>query len=353
MTDRRTFLRVTSLAGGGLLIGTLIDLDGAARLWAAEPIAGANTPFTPNAFIRITPEGAITIVAKNPETGQGIKTMLPMLIAEELDVEWKAIAIEQAPLDEAKYGRQFEGGSTATPTQWEPLRRAGAVGRQLMLAAAAQQWKVPVGQCETEPGVVVHRASGRRLTYGTLATAAAGLPVPDPASVPLKDPATFRIIGRRTPNVDNAKIVRGAPIFAIDVTVPGMLHAIYEKAPVFGAKVARANLDEVKSAPGVRQVFMLEGGTALNGLMPGVAILADTTWHAQAARRRLRVSWAAHPTASQNSADFAAKAESMLAGAPARVLRSEGDVNAAFARAATIVEARYEYPFLADRKSVV
>ena len=252
MTDRRTFLRVTSLAGGGLLIGTLIDLDGAAPLWAAEPIAGANTPFTPNAFIRITPDGAITIVAKNPETGQGIKTMLPMLIAEELDVEWKGITIEQAPLDEAKYGRQFEGGSTATPTQWEPLRRAGAVGRQLMLAAAAQQWKVPVGQCETEPGVVVHRASGRRLTYGTLATAAAGLPVPDPASVPLKDPATFRIIGRRTPNVDNAKIVCGAPIFAIDVTVPGMLHAIYEKAPVFGAKVARANLDEVKSAPSHR-----------------------------------------------------------------------------------------------------
>ncbi|MBM3899583.1 MAG: xanthine dehydrogenase family protein molybdopterin-binding subunit [Gemmatimonadetes bacterium] len=347
MTDRRTFLRVTSLAGGGLLIGTLIDLGGAAPLWAAEPLTGTNTPFSPNAFIRITPDGAITIVAKNPETGQGIKTMLPMLIAEELDVEWKAITIEQAPLDEAKYGRQFEGGSTATPTQWEPLRRAGAVGRQLMLAAAAQQWKIPVGECVTEPGVVIHKTSGRRVTYGALATAAAALPVPDPASVPLKDPTTFRIIGRRTPNVDNAKIVRGAPIFAIDVTVPGMLHAIYEKAPVFGAKVTRANLDEVKSAPGVRQVFVLEGGTALNGLMPGVAILADTTWHAQAARRRLRVSWAAHPTASQSSADFAAKAESMLGGAPARVLRSEGDVTGAFARAAKVVEARYEYPFLA------
>ena len=347
MTDRRTFLRVTSLAGGGLLIGTLIDLDGAGALWAAEPAPGSATPFTPNAFIRITPEGAITIVAKNPETGQGIKTMLPMLIAEELDVEWKTITIEQAPLDEARYGRQFEGGSTATPTQWEPLRRAGAVGRQLLLAAAAQTWMVPVTECTTEPGVVVHAASKRRLTYGALATTAATLPVPDPASVPLKDPKSFRIIGRATPNIDNAKIVRGAPIFAIDVTVPGMLHAVYEKAPVFGAKVARANVDEVKNAPGVKQVFVLEGGTALNGLMPGVAILADTTWHAHAARRRLRVSWAAHPTASQSSADFAAQAESLLEGKPARVLRADGDVSAAFARAAKVVEARYEYPFIA------
>ena len=347
MTDRRTFLRVTSLAGGGLLIGTLIDLDGTGALWAAAPAPGSTTPFTPNAFIRITPEGAITIVAKNPETGQGIKTMLPMLIAEELDVEWKTITIEQAPLDEARYGRQFEGGSTATPTQWEPLRRAGAVGRQLLLAAAAQTWKVPVTECTTEPGVVVHAASKRRLTYGALATTAATLPVPDPASVPLKDPTQFRIIGRATPNIDNAKIVRGAPIFAIDVTVPGMLHAVYEKAPVFGAKVARANVDEVKNAPGVRQVFVLEGGTALNGLMPGVAILADTTWHAHAARRRLRVSWAAHPTAAQSSADFAAQAESLLEGKPARVLRADGDVSAAFARAAKVVEARYEYPFIA------
>ena len=347
MTDRRTFLRVTSLAGGGLLIGTLIDLDGTGALWAAAPAPGSTTPFTPNAFIRITPEGAITIVAKNPETGQGIKTMLPMLIAEELDVEWKTITIEQAPLDEARYGRQFEGGSTATPTQWEPLRRAGAVGRQLLLAAAAQTWMVPVTECTTEPGVVVHAASKRRLTYGALATTAATLPVPDPASVPLKDPTQFRIIGRATPNIDNAKIVRGAPIFAIDVTVPGMLHAVYEKAPVFGAKVARANVDEVKNAPGVRQVFVLEGGTALNGLMPGVAILADTTWHAHAARRRLRVSWAAHPTASQSSADFAAQAESLLEGKPARVLRADGDVSAAFARAAKVVEARYEYPFIA------
>ncbi len=347
MTDRRTFLRVTSLAGGGLLIGTLIDLDGTGALWAAAPAPGSTTPFTPNAFIRITPEGAITIVAKNPETGQGIKTMLPMLIAEELDVEWKTITIEQAPLDEARYGRQFEGGSTATPTQWEPLRRAGAVGRQLLLAAAAQTWMVPVTECTTEPGVVVHAASKRRLTYGALATTAATLPVPDPASVPLKDPTQFRIIGRATPNIDNAKIVRGAPIFAIDVTVPGMLHAVYEKAPVFGAKVARANVDEVKNAPGVKQVFVLEGGTALNGLMPGVAILADTTWHAHAARRRLRVSWAAHPTASQSSADFAAQAESLLEGKPARVLRADGDVSAAFARAARVVEARYEYPFIA------
>ena len=341
--DRRDFLRVSALAGGGLLLGTLLDFDGSGVLQAMQPAAA----FTPNAFIRITPAGAITILAKNPEVGQGIRTMLPMLVAEELDVPWASVTVEQAMADEARYGRQFAGGSTSTPMNWEPLRRAGAVGRHLLVAAAAQALNVPAAALTTGGGAVHHQASRRKLTYGELATRAAALPVPDPATVALKAPKDFRIIGTPVPGVDNRKIVTGAPLFSIDVTVPGMLHAVYEKAPVFGAKVASANLDEVRALPGVKQAFVLEGTATLSGLLPGVAILAETWWHARSARKRLRVTWADHPTAAQSSASFATSAAAFLDGAPQRTLRADGDVAAAFTGAAKVVEARYEYPFIA------
>ncbi len=344
--DRRDFLRVGSLAGGGLLLGTL--LDGHPLLEAAETLGGGLADFSPNGFITIAPSGAVTIIAKNPEIGQGVRTSMPMLIAEELDVAWESVTIQQADLDEARYGRQSAGGSTATPTNWEPLRRAGAAGRELLVRAAAQTWGVPEAECTTAAGVVHHRASNRRATYGELASKAATLPAPDLAQVRLKDPKDYRIIGKPIPGVDNRRIVTGQPLFGIDVTVPGMLHAVYEKAPVFGAKVAGANLDEVRALPGIKQVFVLEGTTNLAGLMPGVAIVAETWWHARSARRRLRVQWAEHPTGQQSSAAFAAKAGELLAAEPQQVVRTDGDVAAAFAApGATVVEARYEYPFLA------
>lgn len=342
-TDRRDFLRVSALAGGGLLLSTMVDLDGVTALGAMQPAAA----FTPNAFLRITPSGAITILAKNPEVGQGVRTMLPMLVAEELDVPWANVTVEQAMADEARYGRQVAGGSSATPTNWEPLRRAGAVGRHLLVAAAAQALNVPATELTTEGGAVHHRASRRRLTYGELATRAAALPVPDPATVVLKAPKDFNIIGKSIPGVDNQKIVTGQPLFTIDVTVPGMKHAVYEKAPVFGAKVASANLDEIRALPGITHAFVVDGTETLQGLLPGVAIIADTWWHARSARKRLRVTWADHPTAAQSSTGFAARAETLLAGAPQRVLRTDGDIATAFAGAAKVVEARYAYPFLA------
>jgi isoquinoline 1-oxidoreductase beta subunit len=261
---RRDFLRVTAMAGGGLLIGTWLD-SGLVGVLGASEVSGA-ADFEPNAFIRITPAGAITIIAKNPEIGQGIKTMLPMLIAEELDVPWESITIEQAMSDPAKYGGQFAGGSTATPNNWEPLRRAGAAGRQMLVAAAAQTLGVPEAQLTTANGAVHHRASGRRLGYGELAAKAATLTPPDLANVTLKDPKDFKIIGRPIGGVDNHKIVTGQPLFGIDVTVPGMLYAVLEKSPVFAGKVASANLDEVKALPGVRQAFVVDGGTQLSGL---------------------------------------------------------------------------------------
>ncbi|HUF27451.1 MAG TPA: xanthine dehydrogenase family protein molybdopterin-binding subunit [Gemmatimonadaceae bacterium] len=344
--SRRRFLHVSAIVGGGLVFGFRIGSP--ESLAAADLLGGTTTAdFVPNAFIRMMPDGIVTIMAQNPEIGQGVKTMLPMIIADELDVDWKDVRVEQAPLDTTKYTGQFAGGSNATPSHWMPMRRAGAAARSMLVAAAAQQWNVPVSQCTTASGVVHHRASNRRLPYRDLLDRAATIPAPDPATVPLKDPGEFRIIGTRVPNVDNPAIVTGKPLFGIDLTMPGMLHAVFEKCPVFGGKVASANLDEVRAQPGVRHAFVVEGGTALNGLLGGVAIVADTWWAARTARQRLRVTWDEGPTVQQSSAGFASQAEALSRQAPQRTLRGDGDVAAALGGAANVVEAAYHYPFLA------
>ena len=339
--SRRQFLRVSSVAGSGLLFATQWEPLGGQAL-AAEPAT-----FVPNAFIRIAPDGIVTIAAQNPEIGQGVKTMLPMLIADELDVEWRNVRVEQAGLDTTKYSNQWAGGSTATPQHYTPMRRAGAAARAMLVAAAARNWGVPEAECTTEAGVVHHRASGRSARYGELVDVAAQVPVPDPETLRLKEPAEFRIIGTRVPGVDNHAIVTGQPLYGIDFTLPGMLYAVYEKCPVFGGSVAGANLDEVRAAPGVRHAFVVEGGTALNGLLGGVAIVADSWWAAQQARGRLRVTWNEGATASQSSEGFAARAAELAREPAQRVLRRDGDVDAALAGAARRVEAAYAYPFLA------
>jgi isoquinoline 1-oxidoreductase beta subunit len=342
--DRRQFLRVSALAGGGLLLASYVDaLDAGAAALASRPA----TAFEPDAFIRLTPDGLVTIVAKNPEIGQGVKTMLPMLIAEELDVDWKNVRVEQAPLDTAKYQDQFAGGRRATPTNWLPMRRVGAAARAMLVTAAARRWGVPESECTTAAGVVTHRPSGRAAPYGALVAAAASVPTPDLQSVRLKDPKDFTIIGTRVPNVDNHAIVTGKPIFGIDVTVPGMLHATFVKSPVFAGKVASANLDEVRRAPGVRHAFVVEGGTSLQGLLGGVAIVADTWWNAQQARRRLKVTWDEGATAALSSASLAARAAELAKGPPQRTVHRDGDVDAALRGAARVVRAEYFYPFLA------
>lgn len=347
LVSRRSFLRVTAVAGGGMLLGLyagpavdVADAEGAATGLAPEAVSL-------NAFIRIAPDGVVTIVAKNPEIGQGVKTMLPMLIAEELEVDWKDVRVEQADSDPARYGRQFAGGSTATPSNWEELRRVGAAGREMLIAAAAQLWGVSPSECSAVSGRVHHRPTGRVLGYGELAARAATLPPPELETVRLKDPKDFRIIGTPVPGVDNPAIVRGEPLFGIDVKVPGMLYAVFEKCPVFGGKVVSANVDEVKALPGVRHAFVVEGGTEANGLVGGVAIVADTWWAAQRARKKLVVRWAEGPTAAQGSIGFAQRAEQLARGPAARTLRRDGDPDAALAGAAKVVEATYTYPFLA------
>jgi len=326
--DRRAFIKVSALAGGGLLVGTYLRFGPESAF--AEGVAAADN-FVPNAFISISPSGAVSIIAPNSEMGQGIKTSLPMIVAEELDVPFEQVTIVQGDLNPA-YGRQMSVGSQSTPTNYAPMRRAGATARAMLVAAAAQTWGVPESECGTEKGAVVHLKSKRRATYGDLAAKAATLT--PPADAPLKDPKDFKLIGTRVPGVDNKKIVTGAPLFGIDVKLPGMLYATYTKCPTFGGKVASANVDEVKKRPGVRDAFVLDG---VEGLTPGVAIVADSTWNAFSAAEALKVQWDAGPVASQSSAEMAKQAEQLAKSTPPAPL-PEG---------AKVVEATYHYPFLA------
>ncbi|RRN62755.1 xanthine dehydrogenase family protein molybdopterin-binding subunit [Caulobacter sp. 602-1] len=331
---RRFVLKSGAAAGGGLLLSFTMAAEGNAV--EAKRI---------NAYVRIAPDGKVTIASKVPEVGQGIKTALPMLIAEELDVEWSAVTVEQALADAKVYGRQVAGGSMATTLEYDGLRRVGATVRALLIQAAATRWNVPVDSCETEPGFVV---SGKnRASYGELAEAAAALTPPDPKTLVLKDPKAFRIIGQSHKSQNLDAITTGQPLYGIDVVVPGMLFATFVKAPVYGAKVASVDLAPAKAVKGVRDAFVIEGGTNLNGLLPGVAVVADSWWAARKGRNALEIQWAEHPTAAQSSAGFAAKAAELAKAPPQRTDRSDGDVDTALKSAAKVVAATYSYPFIA------
>ena len=341
--SRRDFLKVTAAATGGLLLSfSLPNLTEAAAMSETE-----NTTTTLNAYVRIAPDNIVTIIAKNPEIGQGVKTMLPMLIAEELDVDWAQVRIDQALSDPAVYGRQFAGGSTATPLNWDPMRKVGAAARQMLITAAAKTWKVSASECDTVSGEVRHKSSARTLSYGALAAEAAKQPVPDLEKVRLKDPKDYKIIGHSIPGVDSPKIVKGEPLFGIDTVVPNMRYAVFEKCPVFGGTVVDVNLDDIRKLPGVRHAFVVEGGTDLTELMPGVAVVADSYWRADKARRQLKIAWNEGSTAQQSSESFARQAAEFGGKSPQMRLRHDGDVVAALKSAAHIVEASYAYPFIA------
>src|SRR5262245_12926287 len=316
--DRRSFIKVTALAGGGMLIGFYTDGEILAQQRGGQ--APQATPINPNTYIKIHPDNTFTIVAKNPETGQGMRNALPMIIADEFDVDWKQVKVEQGDLDQ-KYAndmgapniRQNEGGSTATPQNYMPMRNVGATARAMMVKAAAETWSVPEAELTTESGTVMHAKSKKRATYASLAAKATAMTPPALADVKLKDQKDFKIMGQKIKGVDNAAIVTGKPSFSIDVDMPGMLFAVYEKCPVFGGKAVSANIDEVKKLPGVKHVFLVEapppapaqGGRGGGGGGPrwdsGVAIVAETWWHAQNARKTLKVVWDEGPVATQCS----------------------------------------------------
>ena len=338
--SRRSFIKLSGAASSGLVLA--FCLGNTARTLAAA----VASDFAPNAFLAISPDGSIMIYSKGPEIGQGIKTAFPMIIAEELDADWSDVRVEQAPINIAVYGRQSAGGSRSIAMSWDQLRYAGAVARSMLVSAAAARWGVPVTECMTQHSAVIHKESGRRLSYGDLAAEAAALPVPADDQVVLKDRKDYTLLGTRVSGVDNLKIVTGQPLFGVDQVVPGMLYAVYEKCPATGGRVVDANLDHIRSQPGVKDAFVLEGNGLPTELMPGVAIVANSTWAALAARRQLRVNWD-ETGASTDSWANAVKTAQELAPQPGKeTLVDKGEFDKVFASAAKKVEAFYQYPFV-------
>ena len=330
---RREFIQVGAAAGGGLLIA--IHLPGC----APRDRAPAEPVFLPNAWVRIGPDGIVTLVVDKSEMGQGVLTSMPMLLAEELEADWTKVRIEQAPADEVyvnpAFGVQGTGGSTSVRASWDPLREAGATARVMLVAAAAETWGVDPSECRAERGTVVHAGSGRRVGYGEVAEKAATMPVPEQA--PLKDPQEFRIIGTRVKRLDTPWKVDGSGVFGIDVRLPGMLFAAVARCPVFGGAAARYDDAKAKAVPGVREVVPIE---------QGVAVVATNTWAAMKGRDALEITWDEGPTAAVSSESIRREFERLARGRGA-VARSEGDVERALARAARRVEAVYEVPYLA------
>jgi isoquinoline 1-oxidoreductase subunit beta len=363
---RRSFLKVTATGGGALLFGLV--LEPLAKAQAPQNGRGgrggrgggggfgAGAPPKVENYIKVNTDGTFTIMAKNPEVGQGVRTMLPMMIAEELDVDWKDVRIEQADLDPAKYAGQIAGGSTATPTNWNPMRQVGAMARAMFVTAAAQTWNVPQSDVTTGSGKVFHNASNRSMTYAQLTSKVATMTPPAANEVKLKDSKDYKIIGKATKNNDIMAIVTGKPLFGIDQTLPGMLYAIYEKCPVFGGKPVSVNSDEIKKLPGVKQVIVVNDRPEITepvlpgdpGLENGVAILADTWWNAQSARKKLVIKWDEGPRGvpEHSSTVYAQKAEEINKQKPMTTTRNDGDVEAALSSAAKVVEASYSYPFI-------
>lgn len=340
--SRRNFLRQSAAASGGLILGLY-------GFGASAQVARASTDdpdFVPNAFIRIAPNGRVTIISKQPEIGQGIKTSLPMVIAEELEVNWKDVQIIQGDLNPI-YGSQSAGGSTSTPNNYMDFHRLGATARTMLIMAAAQTLNVPLAECRASDSAVFHDISKRRLGYGELVTAASKLPVPDPKMVVLKSPADYKLLGSRIGGVDNAAVVSGRPLFGIDVKLPGMVYASYAKCPVLGGKAISANLAEIKALPGVHDAFIIEGTTNNpRGLMSGVAIIANSTWATFSARKQLKVKWDEGKGAADSWERFTTQAQSLSKQPGETVLRKDGDINTAFSTAAKTVEAAYTYPFI-------
>jgi isoquinoline 1-oxidoreductase subunit beta len=339
---RREFLRLSGLAGSGLMLAFTLR-SAAAR---AEDAAQPGIRFSPNAFIRIGSDDSVLIYSKGPEIGQGIKTAFPMIIAEELDADWARVQIEQAPIKPEVFGSQGAGGSRSIPNNWDQLRRAGAVARQMLLMAAAADWGVAVEECSTRAGTVVHAASGRETSYGRLAEKAAAVAVPDVNGVPLKKREAYRILGTPIGGIDNVNVVTGQPLFGIDQQLPGLVYAVYEKSPAHGGAVLQANIEEVRSLPGVRDVF-ITAGDSRGDAPPGVVIVADSTWTAFSAKRRLKVSWGAGAASSDSWSNALQMARTLTReGRGKNTLVTSGDAAAAFATAKHMLEAYYTCPFV-------
>lgn len=334
--SRRRFLKASAAVGGGLLIGLYLPPGG--RLAAA---ANADTEtFAPNAFLRIAPDDTVTFILHKSEMGQGVYTALPMLIAEELEVDMSAVRVEFAPAHADYYHTQWgpyqgTGGSTSVNSTWTQLRTAGAAAREMLVNAAADTWGVSADDCEASNGQVVHQDSGRRLSYGALADRAAQMPIPK--DVLLKDPDEFQIIGRSMKRLDGPQKVNGSAVFGLDVTLPGMLTAVVERPPVFGARLVGLQAQTAKAIPGVRYVVPIDAG---------IAVVAKTFWAAKKGRDALLVDWDDGSNAGLSTQALWEK-YAELAKQPGLVARREGQSNDALQSATRRIEAVYQLPYLA------
>lgn len=354
--SRRSFLKVSLLAGGGLalhayaialprpLAASSGGLTGAVDVASAAAVPGAEL----TAFVSIAPDGLVTIVAKNPEVGQGVKTSLPMIVADELDCDWDQVRTLQADANGALYGEQFAGGSRSIPDNWMPMRRTGAAARAMLLQAAATRWSVPASELTSSKGRITHAPTGRTLGYGEVASEAAKLTPPALESVALKDPAQFTIIGRPIGGTDSEKVLHGKPIYGIDTRLPGMLYAAYVVSPAHGGRLAKADIEAAKRAPGVKHVLPITGdGDSDAGLADGVAIVASHWWLANQARSKLVVEWDASKAMGHSTKAYRARADEAITKGGGKALRTDGDPDAALAGAAKKISARYDYPFIA------
>jgi isoquinoline 1-oxidoreductase beta subunit len=342
MQSRRHFLQFTALAGGGLLVNLgFVDASSAAT---ELPPAKKAAEFTPNPFIKIRPDGAVLLVAQSPELGQGVKTALPMILADELGADFAKVLIEYGYLN-AALGPQEAGGSMSVFDSYQPLREAGAMARTMLIRAAAKQWGVPERECDAKNSRIEHGVTGRYIGFGNLASEAAMQPVPRIQDLTFRSKAESKLIGKRVASVDNQAIVSGQHRYAIDLSVPGMLHAVYVKSPVFGAKAISANLAHIRKQAGIVDAFILDGTSDYYGLLPGVAIVGDSTWATFKAQKELDVMWAPSPARKQSSEDYARRAVQI--GKKRGVLaHSTGDAAKVLQTAPKLISADYHYPFL-------
>jgi len=349
---RRNFLKTSVAASASLVLPLYLPVQ---RDLHSDAGHSANHSFSPNAWLEISPDGEVKIWCGKSEMGQGVRTALPTIVAEELCCDWRRVQVVQADLD-PKYGDQLTGGSLSVRTSYDNLRKAGATAREMLLSAAAAQWNVSRSECRAESSFVTHASTQRRLAFEQLLAAASALQ--PPADPPLKNPSDFALIGKPTRRTDLLAKVTGAAKFGLDTRLPGMLIASVERSPVYGGTPRRFNADEVKSSPHVRAVFEVKsahlthqfgetsGPGSRNYTCSGVAVVADSTWAAMQARKLLKVAWNETPLAAESTA---ALREGMLhlASEPCPIVRNDGDFEKAQATAAKQIEAVYEVPFLA------
>ncbi|WP_445381899.1 molybdopterin cofactor-binding domain-containing protein [Robiginitalea sp. IMCC43444] len=347
---RRAFIRNTGLAGGGLVLG--FNWLASCKMTPEELATLPEEWYDLNGFLKVGDNGMVTIMSPNPEIGQNVKTAMPMIVAEELDVAWKDVIVEQAPLNTDIFTRQLAGGSQSIRQGWDGLRMAGAAGRQMLKEAAAAQWQVPVDEITTTEGMLHHKASGKSAGYGEMASAAAALEIPE--EVQLKESKDYKIIGTDRKNVDGPKIVTGQPLFGLDIQREGMLIAMIVHPPAFGMKLKEVQTEGIKSMPGIKDVFPIvvypedaQKQWSDGGAIPELAVVVgNSTWECMQAKKALQVAWeqASEP---ESSAYHREGLANLLSKAPEKPARKDGDVEKAFSRAAKVVESVYSAPFLA------